>query len=144
MTGQPSDRLFLDAAYALARFNPRDQFHAVAVQLDPAVEASREVWTTDAVLLEICAGFSAPLERETAIILWDQFRSGASPYRLVGATPENLNHAMQLFRTRMDKSWSLTDCLSFVVMNQHGLTDALTADQHFVGFRALMLESWHR
>lgn len=48
-----------------------------------------------------------------------------------------------MFRSRMDKAWSRTDCLSFVVMQQHGLTDALTADQHFVqaGFRALMLES---
>jgi hypothetical protein len=138
----PSDRLFLDAGYALARFNPRDQFHSVAVKLGPIVDESRELWTTDAVLLEICAGFSAPVERETAIILWDQFQSGDPRYRVAHAGPENLDRAMTLFRSRMDKAWSLTDCLSFVVMEQEALTDALTADQHFVqaGFRALMLE----
>jgi predicted nucleic acid-binding protein len=40
----------------------------------------------------------------------------------------------------MDKEWSLTDCLSFVVMQQRGLTEALTPDEHFVqaGFKALL------
>jgi predicted nucleic acid-binding protein len=48
-----------------------------------------------------------------------------------------------LFRSRPDKSWGLTDCISFVIMNEAGITDALTADVHFqqAGFRALLLES---
>lgn len=121
---------------------PRDQYHAGAVQLDDVVNSCREIWTTDAVLLKIAAGFSAPVERETAIAFWDQFRSGDSRYRLVDSGSLNLDRAMSLFRTRMDKSWSLTDCLSFVVMAAEGLTDALTPDQHFVqaGYRALMIE----
>jgi predicted nucleic acid-binding protein len=110
--------------------------------LDKVVGSCREIWTTDAVLLEICAGFSAPVERETAIVFWDQFRSRDPRYRLADASFSNLDRAMSLFRTRMDKSWSLTDCLSFLVMQRQGLRDALTADNHFVqaGFRALMLE----
>ncbi len=41
---------------------------------------------------------------------------------------------------RPDKDWSLTDCISFVVMEEHGITDALTGDHHFeqAGFRALL------
>lgn len=137
-----NDRLFLDTGYAFARFNPRDQFHAVAVQLDEVVNSCQEIWTTDAVLLEICAGFSSPKERETAVVLWDQFKSRDSRYRLVNAGSSNLETAMSLFRSRMDKSWSLADCLSFVAMDQQGLTDALTADHHFVqaGFRAMLIE----
>ena len=141
--GRPqSDRLFLDTGYVLARFNPRDQFHAAAVDLDGWVIGCREIWSTDAVLLEICAGFSSPAERETAIVIWDQFRSGDPPYRIVDCGSSNLEQAMSMYRTRMDKSWSLADCLSFVAMEQQGLTDALTGDHHFVqaGFRALMLE----
>lgn len=47
---------------------------------------------------------------------------------------------MDLYRARPDKEWSLTDCTSFVVMNECGLTDALTGDRHFeqAGFKALL------
>jgi len=49
---------------------------------------------------------------------------------------------LDLYRERPDKDWSLTDCISFVIMRQQQITDALTADLHFVqaGFRALMQE----
>lgn len=47
---------------------------------------------------------------------------------------------LQLFADRLDKYWSLTDCISFVVMLREGITDALTGDHHFeqAGFRALL------
>src|ERR1035438_695368 len=49
--------------------------------------------------------------------------------------------AMQLYGTRHDKNWSLTDCFSFVVMEQRRLVQALTADNHFrqAGFEAVLL-----
>jgi predicted nucleic acid-binding protein len=42
--------------------------------------------------------------------------------------------------SRPDKDWSLTDCISFVVMENQDITEALTADRHFVqaGFTALL------
>ena len=45
-----------------------------------------------------------------------------------------------LYAARPDKDWSLTDCISFVVMQEHGITDALTGDHHFeqAGFKALL------
>jgi hypothetical protein len=45
-----------------------------------------------------------------------------------------------LFAQRPDKHWSLTDCISFIVMRREGLTDALTGDHHFeqAGFNALL------
>lgn len=49
------------------------------------------------------------------------------------------NRGMELYRSRPDKAWSLTDCLSFQIMWDHGITDALTGDHHFgqAGFNAL-------
>ena len=49
--------------------------------------------------------------------------------------------ALQLFQARADKEWGLTDCVSFVVMQERAITDALTADAHFqqAGFRSLLL-----
>ena len=48
--------------------------------------------------------------------------------------------AIHLFTARSDKSWSLTDCLSFVVMERKGIREALTADIHFeqAGFHAIL------
>ena len=48
--------------------------------------------------------------------------------------------AVDLYDDRRDKMWGLTDCLSFVVMQDNGLTDALTADDHFrqAGYRVLL------
>jgi uncharacterized protein len=47
---------------------------------------------------------------------------------------------LDLYRDRPDKAWSLTDCISFVVMADKGIRDALTADHHFeqAGFVALL------
>jgi predicted nucleic acid-binding protein len=47
---------------------------------------------------------------------------------------------MELYRSRYDKPWSLTDCISFVVMADEGLTEALTGDRHFeqAGFKAML------
>ena len=50
------------------------------------------------------------------------------------------DEALHLYDARPDKQWSLTDCVSFTVMKQMGISDALTGDHHFEqeGFRALL------
>jgi uncharacterized protein len=47
---------------------------------------------------------------------------------------------MQFYRERPDKEWSLTDCISFVVMAEKGLSEALTGGRHFeqAGFKPLL------
>ena len=48
--------------------------------------------------------------------------------------------AWTLYKSRLDKAWSLVDCSSFVVMQQLGIQKALTTDQHFeqAGFIRLL------
>lgn len=50
------------------------------------------------------------------------------------------DRGIELYNARDDKDWSLTDCISFVVMEEHGIKEALTGDRHFeqAGFRALL------
>ena len=45
-----------------------------------------------------------------------------------------------MLEQRQDKRWSFTDCISFAVMKQMKIADALTGDHHFeqAGFRALL------
>jgi hypothetical protein len=48
--------------------------------------------------------------------------------------------AFRLYSDRADKEWGLTDCVSFVVMTDRGIREALTADEHFeqAGFLPLL------
>ena len=59
---------------------------------------------------------------------------------IIEADPRLLWRGFELYRRRPDKDWSLTDCISFVVMADEGLTEALTGDHHFeqAGFTALL------
>jgi predicted nucleic acid-binding protein len=59
---------------------------------------------------------------------------------VVAHTPELFRRALALYRDRSDKDWSLTDCASFVIMDERGITEALTHDRHFEqrGYRALL------
>jgi uncharacterized protein len=58
---------------------------------------------------------------------------------IIPPDPALFARGLDLFARRPDKAWSLTDCISFAVMSERGLTEALTGDHHFeqAGFRAL-------
>jgi len=137
----PGERLFLDTSFVVARFSPHDQYHQRVRKLAARVRDCRELWTTEAILLEIAAAFAAPAQRHLAVRTWDDFHSERR-CRLVAVSGGLLERAMDLFRNRPDKAWSLTDCTSFVLMAEQRLTDALTCDRHFTqaGFCALLLE----
>jgi predicted nucleic acid-binding protein len=95
--------------------------------------------TTRDVLVEVANAMSKLRFRSGAMTTLRAFE--ADPLiEIVERTPELYRAAFDLFSKRMDKEWSLTDCLSFVVMQQRGLTEALTPDEHFVqaGFKALL------
>jgi predicted nucleic acid-binding protein len=59
---------------------------------------------------------------------------------IIPLTDHLLGQAIELFSSRRDKEWGLTDCLSFVVMAGQGIDQALTTDMHFqqAGFKVLM------
>ena len=60
--------------------------------------------------------------------------------RILPADPVLFDAALDLYKQRLAKDWSLTDCTSFVVMRQQGISEALTGDHHFeqAGFAALL------
>ncbi|MCI0492846.1 MAG: hypothetical protein L0Z07_07910 [Planctomycetes bacterium] len=66
--------------------------------------------------------------------------------QVVAASNSSFQRGAELFASRKDKSWSLTDCISFLVMDQHGIKDALTGDRHFAqaGFTPLLAEPMQR
>jgi predicted nucleic acid-binding protein len=97
--------------------------------------------TTDAVLLETANALSRPNWRTSAVALFDRLR-GHPDVEIVPCSGDLWSRGWDLYRQRSDKAWSLTDCMSFIVMQDRAVTDALTADEHFqqAGFRAVLLE----
>ena len=131
--------VFVDSSYYIALLNGDDELHEAAVQVTAAL-SSRFV-TTAWVLTEVADAFSRPIFRRLAVDFIRELQRDTR-ITIVPPTEELFERALDLFSQRPDKHWSLTDCVSFVVMQDHGLTEALSADQHFqqAGFRALMLQ----
>lgn len=130
-------RVFADTSYYIALVGRHDQHHAKAVALAQAF--SGQVVTTDFVLLEVGNWLSRTGDRAVFLKLLDVV--GADEQTTVlPATRRLFEAGCSLFARRQDKQWSLTDCISFVVMEQEGLTEALTADHHFeqAGFEVLL------
>jgi predicted nucleic acid-binding protein len=128
---------FLDTLFVVALPNPKDKYHAIAHRLAHAyMEAP--LLTTDAVLLEIGNGL-ARQRKKAAVELISRFLR-ADNVEIVNVTPDLFDRGFDLYKRVDDKQWGLVDCISFVVMQERGMTDALTFDQHYTqaGFRALM------
>ncbi len=135
--------VFLDAAYAIALISPRDRFYDRAQQLSIELESSgARLITTRAVLLEIGNALSRRQVRHIAVQVLDALESDPRA-EIVPLSDGLYSRAYQLYRTRPDKEWGLVDCISFVVMQERGIYDALTSDEHFqqAGFRALLRET---
>src|SRR5262249_13795792 len=129
-----------DAAYAIALSAPSDQLHTRAVALAQQLEAARtHLVTTQAVLLEIGNALSKRRYRAAAVELLSSLEADPSVV-IVPFSPGLYTEAFDPYRSRLDKEWGLIDCASFVVMKVRGITEALTADEHFeqAGFQALL------
>lgn len=97
------------------------------------------VVTTEFVLPELGNFLAGSRHRSRYRPFIQRLREG-NDTRIVPASSELLDRGLGLFSQRGDKSWSMTDCTSFVVTHEDGLTDAVTADHHFeqAGFTTLL------
>ena len=134
---------FADTSFWIALSSKRDQYHAQAIAWHAAVMRSgSRIVTTEAVLWEWLNALADTTTRATAA---EGYRRAHADKRVevVPFDPGHIVAAVDLYRSRSDKEWSLTDCLSVVVMERHRLTEALTTDHHFeqAGMKALMLSS---
>ena len=117
-------------------------FHAQADSYATQTVASRKhLLTTDWILAELTALLTRPLRlsKPRQIQLLSDLRRDPT-IDLIHLDQSLVDAAWQLWAARPDKDWTLVDCSSFVVMQQRGLTDALTTDHHFeqAGFIRLL------
>ena len=130
--------VFADTSYFEAILSTRDEHHLAAVEASHG--PWRETVTTEFILIELGATFSKPADRADFLLL-DRMVRSREDVTLIPAASELLQRGRDLFAARPDKAWSLTDCISFVVMSDLAIADALTTDRHFTqaGFRALLV-----
>ncbi|MGQ9533500.1 MAG: type II toxin-antitoxin system VapC family toxin [Desulfotomaculales bacterium] len=137
--------VFIDTAGWLALGNKSDEWHSRAAQVYRRM--ARERWrrlTTDVVIIEVCNALRKPPLRPLALVLTDNIYKAErrGHLEIVHVTSELIEQGLALFQERKDKGWSLTDCISFVLMKRRGIFQALTTDHHFeqAGFVRLLKE----
>ena len=131
--------LFADAFFYVALINPRDEFHERV--LEYARQFEGEVITTQWVLTEIADALVSPVNRSGVRPSFDELAADSAT-RIIEVSPDHFTAGLALYDGRPDKHWSLADCISFVVMEEEKLREALTGDRHFeqAGFVAVFAE----
>lgn len=132
--------VFADTFYYLALFNKADAYHEIASQY--AQTSNAKIVTTAWVLTEVADALSGPQAR---MLFLEMYRVLCDNESVIVIEPEldTFESGIQLYAERPDKDWSLTDCISFVVMQRMDLVSALTGERHFIqaGFDAVFAES---
>jgi predicted nucleic acid-binding protein len=134
------DKLFLDTSFAIALASHRDQHHEQAVTLASEIRANKaQLVTTIPVVIEIGNSLAKQSFRQAAVQLIASLHSDSS-VTIVPLDHSLYNRSFSLFADRSDKDWGLTDCISFVVMEDQKIQKALTADNHFqqAGYETLL------
>jgi len=131
-------QIFADTSYWIGLVNPRDQIHQKVMRITQELSSVR-LLTTEMVLVELLNSFSdSPFRRAVAGMVL-KLRNDRN-VRIVPQTSEQFERALRRYKHAADKSWSLTDCASFQVMEEEQMQAALTHDQHFAqaGFETLL------
>jgi predicted nucleic acid-binding protein len=129
--------IFVDTSFLLAVLNPRDTLYSRAQAW--AALIAEPLLVTEYVVWEMVNSLSLPVDRPKAHLAVQEIQT-APDWEWVPASNPLFVAGMQLHRERGDKSWSLTDCISFQVMQQRNIRRALTYDHHFeqTGYEALL------
>ncbi len=132
--------VFADTAYWIAVTNPKDQLNEAAQKARKRLGAAHLV-TTDVVLIEFLDAFASsgkPVRRQIATIV-RQILADRDVTVLPGSR-ESFLAGLEFYERRLDKGYSLTDCISMTAMKAEGIQEVLSADHHFLqeGFAILL------
>ncbi|MYD52959.1 MAG: type II toxin-antitoxin system VapC family toxin [Chloroflexi bacterium] len=132
--------LFADSGYWIALIDSRDQLHSRARAASARLNDS-EIVTTQMALVETLASQAGSGERARLAATRLVERLVQSPrVEIIPQTDAQFQAAFERYAARPDQRWSLTDCASFIVMEERGISEALAYDRDFeqAGFTALL------
>ena len=134
-------KIFADTGYWIALLNPNDDLHEKARTIRQSLISNEIIVTSEMVFVELLNAFSGMGEhnRKKAVKLV-QYATQNTKIEVIPQTTALFEFALQQYKRRPDKNWSLTDCSSFQIMTQQNITEALAHDKHFeqAGFIALL------
>ena len=133
-------RIFADTLYWVAITHRKDQWHQAALKVSRNLAGSHLV-TSDEVLTEVLASYckAGPVLRQRAATLVRNLYKQPT-LMIYPQSRDTFLMGLALFEARLDKGYSLTDCISMETMWQEGITEVLTHDGHFTqeGFIELL------
>jgi predicted nucleic acid-binding protein len=135
------NEVFVDTSGWVSSFVRTDPHHAKASTLMTQwQQQNRRVVTTNYVLSELIALLTRFRVQRSIVLNYIKTIRSVTWVKIEHIDETLDAAAWRLLADRLDKEWSLVDCASFVVMEKRGLTEALTADQHFeqAGFVRLL------
>jgi predicted nucleic acid-binding protein len=131
--------LFVDTSFILALELTDDQHHDSALQCWRSL-ATRQptLVATSYVFDEIVTSFNSRNRHDKAVEIGNRLLTSAV-IQLVQVEENLFLEGWNYFQRYEDKSYSLTDCISFLVMTKMNIQKALTFDRHFVqaGFQKI-------
>jgi len=132
--------VFADTQFWAAKINPLDQWHERAIEAEYEIGIIRLV-TSEQVIIEVLNYFSKfrPDTKQAAITAMRSIRA-SDEVEVVLQTEEILAAGFDLYEARLDKGYSLTDCISMNLMREREIYEIITHDKHFTqeGFKILM------
>ena len=132
--------VFVDSAGLYALADHRDRARAEAERcVAELVRSGRRLVITDYILDE-AATLALARRGSYAALRLLEIPELSRGFELQWIGPERFGAAKAFFRKHADHGYSFTDCTSFVVMRELGLSEALTTDRHFreAGFKPLL------
>jgi len=129
------DHAFVDTSFFIARFNRRDRNHRLASkflqsQQEPGAEVLRLAFS-DYIFDETVTTLLFRSRRHDSAAAAGKAILESKAFDRVSVDAPVFEAAWSLFLERPDKSWSFTDCTSFVLMENLGLRKALSFDRNF-------------
>jgi uncharacterized protein len=137
---EPRSTIFFDTSAFIGLLVPDDEFHEAATRLfEEVVENRVHLVTTEMILFELANGLSKGRYRRSAVAVIDDLIE-LDDTTVIWSNKKFFDSAYDIYRSRPDKTWSLTDCASFVVMKERSISLAFTSDKHFeqAGFVRLL------
>jgi hypothetical protein len=135
--------VYVDTAALIALGSKTDNFHSLASQVNQRLIAEKYTFlTTNAVVLELANAFSRVRYKPLVISLIEAIQQSSKWHYLI-IDETLMTQGLNLFKQRLDKDWSLVDCLGIHLARQFQITEIFTTDHHFeqAGFKILLKSS---